>query len=86
MSNGSFSHEDHAEFPNRIDLTRAGDLSPLAVDMESFFEFSFWIAEELSDLVATYQLFEDSIKNVSKLERQSLSSNWQENDWQENDF
>lgn len=86
MSNGSFSHEDHTEFASRIDLTRAGDLSPLTVDMESFFEFSFWIAEELSDLVATYQLFEESKKSVSTLKRQSFSSNGHQNEWHQNDF
>ena len=26
--------------------------SPIHADMESFFEFSFWLAEELEDLVA----------------------------------
>ena len=30
--------------------------TPLFVDMEKFFEFSFWLAEELSDLVASYEL------------------------------
>ena len=38
-----------------IDLARQGDLSPMIVDMEAFFEFSFWIAEELADLVAEYE-------------------------------
>lgn len=28
---------------------------PLFVDMEAFFEFSFWIAEELTDLVAQHE-------------------------------
>ena len=38
-----------------IDLARQGDSSPLLVDMEAFFEFSFWIAEELGDLVAEHE-------------------------------
>ena len=38
-----------------IDLARRGDLSPMVVDMEAFFEFSFWIAEELADLLAEYE-------------------------------
>lgn len=28
---------------------------PFFVDMEAFFEFSFWMAEELTDLVANYE-------------------------------
>jgi hypothetical protein len=29
----------------------------ISVDLESFFEFSFWLAEELQDLVAEHQAF-----------------------------
>ena len=30
-------------------------LGRIHVDMEAFFDFSFWLAEELEDLVATWQ-------------------------------
>lgn len=37
----------------QLNLTRGPyDQQPLFVDMEAFFEFSFWIAEELLDLEA----------------------------------
>ncbi len=40
----------------KLNLNRKSDGRPLLVDMERFFEFSFWIAEELLDLVAEYRL------------------------------
>lgn len=38
---------------SEIDLSLPQDSSPLRVSLESFFELSFWIAEELEDLVAS---------------------------------
>ena len=38
----------------QIDLARHMFDLPLVVDMEAFFDFSFWIAEELLDLEAKY--------------------------------
>ena len=47
-------------FPNsqspQINLARNPFEPPLFVDMEAFFEFSFWITEELLDLEATHRL------------------------------
>ena len=40
--------------PPQIDLNRRPGARPLMVDMQSFFEFSFWMAEELLDLEAQY--------------------------------
>ena len=42
-----------AQIP-QLDLARHTFDLPLLVDMEAFFEFSFWIAEELLDLEAKY--------------------------------
>lgn len=38
----------------RLALTDADELGQIVVDLESFFEFSFWMAEELEDLVACW--------------------------------
>lgn len=40
----------------KLNLNRKSGGQPLLVDMERFFEFSFWIAEELLDLLAEHQL------------------------------
>ena len=39
----------------KLNLARNPEQAPFFVDMERFFEFSFWIAEELLDLVALHQ-------------------------------
>ena len=36
-------------------LANEGSLGKSHVDMEAFFELSFWLAEELEDLVANWQ-------------------------------
>lgn len=36
----------------RMDLPDRFNLNPIQVSMESFFEFTFWMSEELEDLVA----------------------------------
>ena len=38
----------------KINLSRRSDSQPLWVDMQGFFEFSFWMAEELLDLEAQF--------------------------------
>lgn len=38
-----------------LNLARNKYEAPFFVDMESFFEFSFWISEELLDLEAQYK-------------------------------
>jgi hypothetical protein len=39
----------------KIDLNRNSTLPPLMVDLQKFFEFSFWMAEELLDLEARFR-------------------------------
>ena len=43
-----------------IDLRQPYDPTPLRVSMESFFELSFWLAEELEDLVAGCAMHESA--------------------------
>lgn len=40
--------------PPKLNLTRDPGQPPLHVSMESFFDFCFWMAEELQDLEAQY--------------------------------
>lgn len=40
--------------PPRISLNTPPGSVPLTMDMQKFFELSFWIAEELLDLEATF--------------------------------
>lgn len=42
--------------PSSLNLVLTDDdgLGSISVDMEAFFEFSFWLAEELEDLVALW--------------------------------
>ncbi|MCH2181364.1 MAG: hypothetical protein MK108_05100 [Mariniblastus sp.] len=39
----------------QLDLSRRPEQGPWLVDMQSFFELSFWIAEELIDLEMRFQ-------------------------------
>ena len=48
----------------KLNLTRRPSQLPFMVDMERFFEFSFWLAEELLDLEAQYR---PSFELVNKL-------------------
>ena len=41
-----------------INLARKESDPALMVDLESFFDFSFWMAEELQDLISTAELKE----------------------------
>ncbi len=41
--------------PTQLVLTKDAALGRIKVDMEAFFDFSFWMAEELEDLVAEGQ-------------------------------
>lgn len=40
--------------PPTLNLTRDASQAPMRISMESFFEFTFWLAEELQDLEAQY--------------------------------
>lgn len=40
--------------PPMLNLTREQGQAPLRINMETFFEFTFWLAEELQDLEAHY--------------------------------
>jgi hypothetical protein len=42
--------------PPQVNLARQRFEKPFFVDMEAFFEFSFWITEELLDLEANHKL------------------------------
>ena len=46
----------------QLDLNRRPGSRPWLVDMQSFFELSFWMAEELTDLEAR---FRPDIKDVN---------------------
>ncbi len=41
--------------PNRLVLTNDSAVGRITVDMEAFFNFSFWMAEELEDLVERWR-------------------------------
>ena len=51
MSNESQDHE------NKLILCGPNSLGRIRVDTEAFFELSFWIAEELEDLVDQWKHF-----------------------------
>jgi hypothetical protein len=55
----TYLHEAVMNFSNaqppQINLSRRRFEEPFFVDMESFFEFSFWMSEELLDLEATHR-------------------------------
>ncbi|MCA9173463.1 MAG: hypothetical protein KDB14_03170 [Planctomycetales bacterium] len=40
----------------RLVLADGEGLGTISVNMQSFFEFSFWMAEELEELVATHRI------------------------------
>ena len=42
---------DRSQNPMQLVLTNDPALGRIKVDMEAFFDFSFWMAEELEDLV-----------------------------------
>ncbi len=52
----------------QLNLSRRGQ-QPFFVDMEAFFDFSFSLAEDLNDFIATYEL-----QNPSSRSRKLLAS------------
>ena len=54
----------------RLSLADQEGLGRIVVDMEAFFEFSFWMAEELEDLVAKWSHFappaSDPLRDASR--------------------
>ncbi len=46
------THREYA--PPKLNLTREVGQPPLRISMETFFEFTFWLAEELQDLEARF--------------------------------
>ena len=40
--------------PPMLNLTRDASRPPMRISMENFFEFTFWLAEELQDLEAQH--------------------------------
>ena len=59
--------------PPQINLARRQFEEPFFVDMESFFEFSFWITEELLDLEALYRLKTKKVRDVDQVPTHVLS-------------
>ena len=60
----------------RIRLNDPFGIEPLTMDMQQFFEFSFWMAEELLDLEAQYQCWTtkaSEFKCQSKLLRSEVT-------------
>ena len=57
----------------RLTLVDDRSLGRIEVDLEGFFEFSFWLAEELEDMIAT-QRHQRGIPNASRpaMDRSSL--------------
>jgi hypothetical protein len=53
--------------PPQINLARRRFEAPFFVDMESFFEFSFWISEELLDLEALHKIKTRKIRDFSQI-------------------
>ena len=47
--------------PPKLNLARKAGEPPMRISMESFFEFCFWMAEELQDLEARF----DANRNVA---------------------
>lgn len=46
---------NHSKLDVRMELTDRFNLNSIVVPMESFFDFTFWLSEELDDLIATVQ-------------------------------
>ncbi len=59
--------------PPQINLARRQFEEPFFVDMESFFEFSFWITEELLDLEASHRLKTKKVRDVEQVPTHVLS-------------
>jgi len=60
--NKSFSNAK----PPQLNLARSQYERPMFVDMEKFFEFSFWISEELLDLEARFKPMARTRRSVIK--------------------
>lgn len=59
--------------PPQINLARRRFEEPFFVDMESFFEFSFWMSEELLDLEATHRLAAKPPKDATQIPEHVLN-------------
>ena len=59
--------------PPQINLARRRFEEPFFVDMESFFEFSFWMSEELLDLEATHRLAAKQPKDATQIPEHVLN-------------
>ncbi|MEM7457062.1 MAG: hypothetical protein AAF456_22155 [Planctomycetota bacterium] len=54
FSDDTFLDQRDVTIP-RLNLSRNPGEPPMMVDMQAFFEFTFWMAEELLDLEAKYR-------------------------------
>lgn len=59
--------------PPQLNLSRRPYELPFFVDMEAFFEFSFWISEELLDLEAADKLKRAPVRNHAEALPASIS-------------
>lgn len=55
--------------PPKLNLSRQPGELPLEVNMEAFFEFSFWMAESLEDLVTQTLLNERQMRTARRADR-----------------
>ena len=63
---------DNTDKPNQLVLTNDSATGRITVDMEAFFDFSFWLAEELED---THELFKDFVKeNRPQLDIEAIAT------------
>ncbi len=50
-----------------LNLARNKNDLPLTVEMEAFFDFSFWMAEELQDLISQHEMLNGPVKQGKPL-------------------
>ena len=67
MSKGSTSNDPSPQV--KLILCDNEGMGRITVGLESFFEFSFWMAEELQDLVAEHQhlVRRDASRDIARL-------------------
>ena len=65
----SFRELNSPQITPQINLSRKPDELVFEVGMEAFFEFSFWMAEELLELVAEHEFREESRQETQQREK-----------------
>jgi hypothetical protein len=64
---------NHSSPPVKLVLCDNEGIGRVTVDMEPFFEFSFWMAEELQDLVFQHRHFARAARPGDRIARRQLS-------------